>query len=246
MTSFSYFLKGVQSNDCCCSTKMTDKSQPECFEIVSNRKGKANIWEHFGFIKEPDKPLDKTRVGCKLCRMILKYCGNTTNLTDHVRRKHATYLQQPSTDSTLAESTKSDTPVIVTQCTHSSQQSLSTLFAAKLPHSSNRAKSISGVILQFIVKDLRPFSVVENAGFKNLLAVLEPRYKVPSRQHFSDKALSALHNQKKIEVKKDLAEASAVALTTDGWTSRATESYITITSCHIDKEWKMRSYVLQV
>ena len=56
MTSFSYFLKGVQSNDCCCSTKMADKSQPECFEIVPNRKGKANIWEHFGFIKEPDKP----------------------------------------------------------------------------------------------------------------------------------------------------------------------------------------------
>ena len=53
--------------------------------------------------------------------------------TDHVRRKHATYLQQPSTDSTLAESTKSDTPVTVKQCTHTSQQSLSTLLAAKLP-----------------------------------------------------------------------------------------------------------------
>ena len=86
---------------------MADKSQPQCFEIVPNRKGKANIWEHVGFIKEPDKPLDKTRVGCKLCRMVLKYCGNNTNLTDHVRRKHATCLQQPSTDSTLAESTKS-------------------------------------------------------------------------------------------------------------------------------------------
>ena len=81
---------------------MADKSQPECVEIVSktSRKGKANIWEHFGFIKEPDKPLDKTRVRCKLCRMVLKYCGNTTNLTDHVRRKHATHLQQPSTDYT--------------------------------------------------------------------------------------------------------------------------------------------------
>ena len=96
------------------------------------------------------------------------------------------------------------------------------------------------------MKDLRPFSVVENVGFKNLLAVLQPRYKVPSRQHFSDKALPALYEQKKIEVKKDLAAASAVALTTDGWTSRATESYMTITFSHIDKEWKMRSYVLQV
>lgn len=96
------------------------------------------------------------------------------------------------------------------------------------------------------MKDLRPFSVVENAGFKNPLAALEPRYKVPSRQHFSDKALSALYEQKKIEVKNDLAEASTVALTSVGWTSWGTESYVTISSCQIDKEWKMRSYMLQV
>ncbi|XP_068756392.1 E3 SUMO-protein ligase ZBED1-like [Montipora capricornis] len=189
----------------------------QSFEIVPNKKVKSSVWNHFGFLKENDGPVDK-------------YSGNTTNLTDHLRRKHSKFLKEQS------ESTSSDAKAAtVMQTTHSSQQVLSTMFSAKLPHSSSRAKAISGAILQFIVKDLRPFSVVENSGFQNLLHVLEPRYTIPSRQHFSDKALPELYE----------AEAVAVALTTDGWTSRATESYVTITCNYINKEWKLRSDVLQ-
>ena len=36
-----------------------------------------------------------------------------------------------------------------------------------------------------------------------------------------------------------------MALTTDGWTSRATESYITITAHFINDNWEMKNYVLQ-
>ena len=36
-----------------------------------------------------------------------------------------------------------------------------------------------------------------------------------------------------------------MAITTDVWTSRATESYVTITSCHISEEWCLKNYVLQ-
>ena len=197
----------------------------ESFEIFPNKKAKSSVWNHSGCLKENDGPVDKTRVACKLCpvKTILKYSGNTS------------------------ESTSSDAKAAtVKQTTHSSKQVLSTLFSAKLPHSSSRAKAISGTILQFIVKDLRPFSVVQNSGFQNILHVLEPRYTIPSRQHFSDKALPELYEKKKTELKSNLAEAVAVALTTDGWTSRATESYVTITCNYIDKEWKLRSNVLQV
>ena len=56
----------------------------ESFEIVPNMKAKSSVWNHFRFLKENDGPVDKTRVACKLCpaKMILKYSGNTTNLTD--------------------------------------------------------------------------------------------------------------------------------------------------------------------
>jgi len=50
---------------------------PESFEIVQNKKGKTSTWEHFGFIKENNGSVDKTRVACtcNLCpsRIVLKY-----------------------------------------------------------------------------------------------------------------------------------------------------------------------------
>ena len=171
-------------------------SSSDSFEITKNTKGKANVWAHFGFVKESDDDIDKTRVPCKICRLVLKYSDNTTNLNDHIRRRHAS-----------AMSTTSSAAVPVAQHIQPSKHGISAFFAAKLPRSSNRAKAISGAILQFIVKDMRPFSAVANSGFKNLLAILEPRYTIPSRQHFSDKALPELYEQQKSEVKRELGEA---------------------------------------
>ena len=39
----------------------------ESFEIVPNKKAKSSVWNHFGFLKENDGPVDKTIVACKLC-----------------------------------------------------------------------------------------------------------------------------------------------------------------------------------
>ena len=113
-------------------------------KLFQTRKG---VWNHFGFLKENDGPVDKTRVACKLCpvKTILKYSGNTTNLTDHLRRKHSKFLKEQS------ESRSSDAKAAtVKQTTHSSKQVLSTLFSAKLSHSSSRAKAIWGIYIKHI------------------------------------------------------------------------------------------------
>ena len=51
----------------------------ESFEIIPNKKAKSSVCNHFGFLKENDGPVNKTRVACKLCpvKRILKYSGNT-------------------------------------------------------------------------------------------------------------------------------------------------------------------------
>ena len=119
----------------------------ESFEIVPNKRAKSSVWNHFGFLKENDGPVDKTRVACKLCpvKTILKYSGNTTNLIDHLGRKHSKFLKEQS------ESTSSDAKAAtVKQTTHSSKQVFSTLFSAKLPHSSSRAKAIWGIYIKHI------------------------------------------------------------------------------------------------
>ena len=97
-------------------------------------------------------------------------------------------------------------------------------FKQCFPASSDRAKAITKSIGVFIAADMRPYSVVENKGFKNMIKVLEPRYEIPSRTHFTTKIVPALYEEQKKIIVDELSKASSVALTTDGWTSRATES----------------------
>lgn len=103
------------------------------------------------------------------------------------------------------------------------------MLKAKLPAGSARAARITKSIACFICKDLRPFSVADNKGFCRMLHTLEPRYKIPSRQYCTEKVIPALYEDTRGEVEKAVTCTKRVALTCDAWTSRATESYITIT-----------------
>ncbi len=58
-------------------------------------------------------------------------------------------------------------------------------------------------------------------------------------------AVPRMYEEVEEAVKTSLSSAQRVALTCDGWTSRATESYVTITSHHISDEWEMVTHVLQ-
>uniref|UniRef100_A0A8W8JNA5 DUF659 domain-containing protein n=1 Tax=Magallana gigas TaxID=29159 RepID=A0A8W8JNA5_MAGGI len=54
-----------------------------------------------------------------------------------------------------------------------------------------------------------------------------------------------MYNRVKNDFQRSLMQAEQIAITTDGWTSRATESYLTVTSTHINKNWDLESYILQ-
>ena len=232
----------VDHNDFAMTVVFNLVSTPKCrlLHHLDNPKGKSAIWKYYGFVKSCET-IDKTKIACKLCRTTLKYSGNTTNLTDHIPRKDPTINLKKDVDPVK----QSSVPSLVAS-SQSGQPQISGFFGSKLPSSSQRSIAITNAILTFIVEDLRPFSVVENSGFKNLVNVLEPRYTIPSRQYFSDRAMPELYQSVKSSVQRELADASSVAITTDGWTSRATESYITITSSHIDSDWRLKNFVLQV
>lgn len=190
---------------------------------------KAEVWRHFGFLhKVGCAEIDKTHAVCKMCRARIKYSGNTTNLRAHLVRHHE--------DLPLASNAKRLNP---------SQLTLDKVQSPKLPPTSSRATKITQSVIYFICKDMRPLSVVENDGFRHMLTTLEPRYTIPSRQHITDTALPNLYKQVKATVLDAVGSAGRVALTCDAWTSRATESYVTITAHHVTDEWKLASHVLQ-
>lgn len=105
-----------------------------------------------------------------------------------------------------------------------------------------------------IALDFQPYSVVENRGFKELLHVLEPKYQIPSRTTFSRKILPDMYNKLVRSVKgtmeTDLLSGSrcpapAFTFTTDMWTSRAMDPYISFTLSYITDQFQLKTFALE-
>lgn len=84
----------------------------------------------------------------------LAYHGGTSNLHDHLewQHSHVYKLSAKETDG------KQTTIIGIKKCTK------------------KRAKAISNIILNFIIKDNQPIATVEGEGFRNLIHLLEPGY----------------------------------------------------------------------
>lgn len=195
---------------------------------------RSAVWNHYAFRltcgADGKQVTDKTATVCKHCATRVAYAkGNTSNMMNHLRRRHPSV----SVTSTRREAGGGQ------------QRLLPAAFSQPLPADSHRARSITKALGVFIAKDMQPYAVVEDAGFQHLIGVLEPRYNVPSRRHISNTVIPELYQQVRRGVAEDLSDAACVALTTDGWTSRATQAYLTVTAHYISSEWRMKCFVLQ-
>ena len=113
---------------------------------------KSKVWKKFGLYLK-NRVLDKSVAICKDCKTAIKYSGSTTNLNTHLVRRHGETARRRLAQ-TLTE--------------------IQDLFQPKLTHNSARAKIITASITWFVVKDKRPYSVVENDGFRDMIKTLEP------------------------------------------------------------------------
>lgn len=194
---------------------------------------KSYVWQYFGFLIKKDKDgnrvTDKTKTVCKLCHAVIPYTtSNTSNMNHHLQRHHKNVKTAPE---------KTSLP--------KGQLTMKQALTPTLPPSSPRAKQITRLIGEFIADYMAPFNMVENRKFIQMFNVLEPKFKMPCRGHFSEKVIPEIYNETKQSVKEYLKNADCVALTTDSWTSRATQSYITITAEVINEKWERKSFVLQ-
>lgn len=105
-----------------------------------------------------------------------------------------------------------------------------------------RQKRASDLLTRAICLDLKPFNLVEGRGFAAFVHELEPRFKIPCRKTLTSNVMK-LYDTTKSGIRAML-QGEKIALTTDGWTSLATESYVTVTAHFINKEWEMKSIVL--
>lgn len=129
------------------------------------------------------------------------------------------------------------------------QPSVASHFRPTLKSTAPKARQLTEKIATFIVGGLHSYSVVEESGFVEMLKCAIPEYSVPSRTTFSRSVIPDLYAAKKAEVMKALhsvieAGVECYSLTTDSWTSRAGQSYISVT-CHVmDKKFLLHTYTL--
>lgn len=113
------------------------------------------------------------------------------------------------------------------------------------PSLSHKAKQITEAIARMMILDFQPFSLVEDAGFKRLMRVVEPRYQLPSRKYFSTTVLPKLYQDTIDQIQfKIKTQGSYFSCTTDLWESLADESYISLTLHYINDHYKRISIVL--
>ena len=91
-----------------------------------------------------------------------------------------------------------------------------------------------------IAVDSLPLSFVEGRGLKRLMAFLELGYAIPSRKSIG-RRLCKIYDTQKDDLREALAEVQHVALTTDCWTSRAQEGFMTVTAHFLDDKWSSQS-----
>lgn len=96
-----------------------------------------------------------------------------------------------------------------------------------------------------MVMDLLPVSIIEDRGFQQFLKVLDPKYTPPSRRTIMRFHLPSLYESRKHDLMKTLESITWCSFTTDLWTSRTTNGYITITCHYITGDWDMESAVLE-
>ena len=142
------------------TTRNMDASSPASLAPLSG--GKSKVWRFFGLqVDDKGRQLNKKEVFCHVCKGLLPYSGNTTNLLYHLR------TCQKEDYKTVSSSSSSSS----TSSSSSNQTTLTSYVANSKPYtrSSSQFKKCEDALLTFICKDMLPVCIVDSPHLKLLL-----------------------------------------------------------------------------
>ena len=200
---------------------------------------------------------DSNEAICKSCGAVRKTpTGTTKTLVNHLSQSHVKSYQQfvklDDIKKKLIASTKKKTE------TDNQKEKVSqpTLLDMKgrfgvLPAKSAKAADISKAIAIFLLKGLHAYDTVSEEGFKHLIWRLEPRYVIPHRTTFSRSIVPKLYEEVRAAqnayLKRVVNHLQSLTITTDMWTSRAKDPFISCTTQFIDnikEEFSLKHLVI--
>jgi hypothetical protein len=192
---------------------------------MEKSKKKSPMWLHF-------EKVGDGKVVCNYCSGEFKYSKNTSNMKDHVKRKHPEKLQIPSTSNVDINFDKS----LDTENPNSAIEFYNV--------NSTRKKMLDLLYTQMIARDMEPLRLCEREGFKKFIAALDSKYQLPSRYTISTKLLPKLHAIEKLKLHGILQKVHNIALTTDMWTSKSNQGICAVTA-HFIRNQKLEAALLE-
>ena len=197
----------------------------------------SKVWQYFS-------RKGNEQVKCGVCEELLSYKGSSTSsMKRHLERKHTITVDSSSNKKLKLDDEKLEAI---------QQPKINTYIASlqKFDKNSPKAKKLEYKIAKTMFLDLQPLSIVEDTGFQELMSEAEGRFVLPSRNTFRNNILPKLYNDAAAKLKtkidayrKQFGDKTMFGVTTDGWTSSATTSFVTYT-LHIIDNYNISSYVI--
>jgi hypothetical protein len=164
----------------------------------------------------------------------------------HASAKQATsFKAENSSMSSLEQDNPSNVPAKVFTKPEQPLITESFLRQTKYKKDSKQHKDITDKLTIVLAKQMLPFSLVDAKEFRNFVKVLDPRYEIPGRKYFSQKAIPAKYSQVQNDVKSALLKVNSFSCTTDAWSSVTLAPYLSLTIHFVTPEWQLQSFCLR-
>ena len=220
---------------------------------ATTKKAKQSnpIWEYFTRVKTATSDTASCKIrGCTKGFTISK--GSIAGIDYHLKKDHApVYAMYLKTVAEREEEKQQQQEEIlqaqatleyVTQQKKTSN-TLEKYFVSKYPIGDKRQLAFDKTVIEYIVETSLPFGHVESEGFKNFVANLNPRANIKTAKTFATTKLPKLYEAMKFDMdkktKKDFAIDVGVGFTSDCWTSRANDPFMSLTLHYVSPQWEL-------
>ena len=112
----------------------------------------------------------------------------------------------------------------------------------KLAFNSDKAQKIHKSIFEFMMIDLRPFSIVNDVGFLRMYQIVAPQFTVASEKYYRSLLVPTyekVKNKLLDQLKAD--NPQSVSITLDGWSAHH-HGYIGINGHYLTKDWQRKKF----
>jgi hypothetical protein len=209
---------------------------------IKTKIGRHGLEQYFEDFKEylTGDYKGKTSATCTLCKEVVWHLKTaTSNYSRHLQRKHKAEFDLWSNAS------KEKKPEDNTRQISLEDSLSSSSHTAKYGSAHPRQVELTQMVIKdFIVGLDLPLSNTEKPVFMRAMAIIDPKFRVPSLRSITSDYLPKLYDQIIHKLKNACSLADFISLTFDGWTDRRMRAFYAVTMHYINSMGQLKAHLL--